>query len=208
MIIGIDGASADLSIALTEPDGTMVAEDAWSSAQRQSTELLPRLLALLARIDRPLHDASLVAIGTGPGSFTGLRVAMALGKGLAVGLEVPIVGVPSLGAWLDAEPDAIGALARAGAREAYLLERGDEEPRIVDRAEVATGSLLVAAVELAAAFDLTAARRPRGAIAIARRAAERIEVDAAGDDLPTLEPIYLRAPRGVAVESGERVRWL
>ncbi|MEJ7804125.1 MAG: tRNA (adenosine(37)-N6)-threonylcarbamoyltransferase complex dimerization subunit type 1 TsaB, partial [Candidatus Limnocylindria bacterium] len=117
----MDGASTDLSIALTEPDGTLLADDAWSSGQRQSAELLPRLLALLARIDRPVRDASAVAIGTGPGSFTGLRVAMSLGKGLAVGLRVPIVGVPSLPAWLEADPDGTGALARAGAREAYLL---------------------------------------------------------------------------------------
>ena len=67
---------------------------------------------------------------------------------------------------------------------------------------------VVAAEELASAFGLIAARRPRGAIAIAPRAAARIAADPAGDDLRTLEPIYLRAPRGVAVESGERVRWL
>ncbi len=208
MIIAIDGASTDLSIALTESHGTLLADDAWSSAQRQSAELLPRLLALLARIERPVRDASAVAIGTGPGSFTGLRVAMALGKGLAVGLRVPIVGVPSLPAWLEADPAATGALVRAGAREAYLFERGEAEPRIVDRDQVVRTSSFVAAAELAAAFDLTAARRPRGAIAIARRAAERLSVDAAGDDPRTLEPLYLRAPRGVAAESAERVRWL
>ena len=208
MIIAIDGASTDLSLAVAHPDGTLLGDDAWSSAQRQSAELLPHLLALLVQVERPLHDATAVAVGSGPGSFTGLRVAMALAKGLAVGLRIPIVGTPSLEAWLDADPDATAAVARAGAREAYLLARGDDVPRIADRDALDPAAVVVAATELATAFGLTAARRPRGAPAIARRAAERLAVDPAGDDLRTLEPIYLRAPRGVTAQSGELVRWL
>ena len=208
MIIAIDGASTDLSLAVAEEDGTPVGDDAWSSVQRQSAELLPRLLALLDRLERPLRDTAVVGVGTGPGSFTGLRVAMALAKGVAVGLRIPIVGVPSLEAWLDADPEAVAAVARAGARDAYVLERGGAEAHIVDRDELPVDATVVAAEEVAAAFGLVAARRPRGAIAISSRAATRIAADPAGDDLRTLEPIYLRAPRGVPVESGERVRWL
>lgn len=208
MIVAIDGASTDLSVALAAPDGTLVAEDAWSSSQRQSAELLPRLLALLAGAGKPITAVTALAVGTGPGSFTGLRVAMALAKGLAAGLSRPISGVPSLPAWLDAEPDAAAALARAGAREAYVLVRGGEA-RILDRDELATlPRPLVAAAELATAFELEGASSPRAAAAIARRAAQRLVAEPAGDDLATIEPIYLRAPRGAAAESGERVRWL
>ena len=206
MIIAIDGASTDQSLALATPDGALIAEDAWSSAQRQSAELLPRLLGMLG--DRSLHDASAIAVGTGPGSFTGLRMAMALAKGLAFGLHVPIVGVPSLAAWLDADPDASAALARAGARNAYLLRRGASAPQIVDRDALSDVGSVVAAGELAIAFGLADARRPRGARSIARQAAERISAQPDGDDLRTLEPLYLRAPRGVAKESEEQVRWL
>jgi len=208
VIIAIDAASTDCSLALADSDGSVLAEDAWSSAQRQSAELLPRLLELLAGVDRSLRDASAIAVGTGPGSFTGLRVAMALAKGLAVGLRTPIVGAPSLDAWLEADPDATAAVARAGAREAYLLARGEAGPRIVDREMLPLNDAVVAPAELASAFGLLDARRPRGATAIARSAAVRISIDPAGDDLRALEPIYLRAPRGVAAESGERVRWL
>lgn len=208
MIIAIDGASTDLSLAVAEPDGRLLSDDAWSSAQRQSAELLPRLLALLERVERTVRDTTVVAVGTGPGSFTGLRVSMALAKGVAFGLRIPIVGVPSLEAWLDADSDAVAAVARAGAREAYLLGRGEKTPRIVDRDELPVAAKVVAAEEVANAFGLPAAHRPRGAIAITPRAAARITADPAGDDLQTLEPIYLRAPRGVPVESGERVRWL
>ena len=208
MIIAIDGASTDLSLAVAEADGTLLGEDAWSSVKRQSAELLPHMLALLERVELPLRETTVVAVGTGPGSFTGLRVAMALAKGVALGLRIPIVGVPSLDAWLDADSAAVAAVARAGAREAYLLARGDAEPRIVDRDDLPVAAPVVAAAELATAFGFLDARRPRGAIAIAPRAAARLAAVPAGDDLRTLEPIYLRAPRGVPAESGERVRWL
>lgn len=209
MIIAIDAASTDLSVALAEPDGTLIAEDAWSSAQRQSAELLPRLLTLLAGAGRPLAAVTALAVGTGPGSFTGLRVAMALAKGLAVGLTRPAVGVPSLRAWLDADPGAVAALARAGARDAYVLMREADTPSIVDRDElISLARPVIAATELAAAFGLDESRPPRGAGAIARRAAERLAVEPDGDDVRSLEPIYLRAPRGVEAESSERVTWL
>lgn len=208
MIVAIDGTSTDLSLALADLDGTTVAEDAWSSAQRQSAELLPRLLALVASADRSLGDVRAMAVGTGPGSFTGLRVAMAIAKGMALGLGRPIVGVPSLPAWLAADPDAVAAVARAGAREAYLLVRGGTEPRIVDRDELGNIGRVVAPAELVEAFGLSNVRRPRAAPTIARRAAERLAQDPAGDELSRLEPLYLRAPRGVTTESPERVRWL
>lgn len=203
MIVAFDAASTDLSVALAEHDGTLVAEEAWSSAQRQSAELLPRILGLLERSHHALGQVDVLAVGTGPGSFTGLRVAMAIAKGLAVGLGRPLVGVPSLSAWLDAAPDAAAAVARAGAREAYLLERGSGEPRIVDRDELRSlRGPLVAPAELSTAFDLTGTSPPRAAAAIARRAADRLRGEPGGDDLRALEPIYLRAPRGVPAVSG------
>lgn len=211
MIVSIDAASTDLSVALARPDGTPIAEASWTSAQRQSAELLPRLLALLAGQGRAMRETSAIAVGTGPGSFTGLRVAMALAKGLAVGLNRPIVGVPSLAAWLESDPETDAALTRAGAREAYLQLRDAEGPVLVDRDALphSLGSAAVVAPgELADAFGLQDARRPRGAPAIAARAAARLAIDARGDDVRSLEPIYLRAPRGVSAESEGRVRWL
>lgn len=211
MIIAIDGASTDLGLALARPDGTLIAEDAWSSAQRQSAELLPRLLSLLDGADRRITEVTALAVGTGPGSFTGLRVAMALAKGLAMSAGCPIVGVGSLAAWLEAEPDASIALTRAGAREAYLLERDAEGPVIADRErlpELIGDGIVVAPAELADAFGLGSVRPPRGAPSMAVMAARRLASDPAGDDLRHLEPMYLRAPRGVSAESEAKVRWL
>lgn len=211
MILAIEGASTDLSVALAEPDGTLVTDDAWTSAQRQSAELLPRVLELLRSSGRSLAGLTAVAVGTGPGSFTGLRVAMALAKGLALALERPIVGVPSLVAWLEQEPGAVAAVARAGAREAYVLPRDAEQPMIAEREQLASrlaGRPIVAPDELAIAFELTHAHRPAAAAAVARLAALNLLADPAGDDLQRLEPIYLRAPRGLATAPEGAVRWL
>jgi tRNA threonylcarbamoyl adenosine modification protein YeaZ len=210
VIIALDGTSTDLSVALAQRDGVLIGDDAWSSAQRQSSELLPRLLSLLERHGRPIGDATALAVGTGPGSFTGLRVAMALAKGLAVALGRPIAGVRSLPAWLDAEPDAVAAVARAGASEAYVQLRDEPEPAIAGRDQLVGrigDRLVVAPAELAEAFGLRTAVSPRAAAAMARTAAQRLAVDPGGDDLRRLEPRYLRAPRGVEAAGAEAVRW-
>lgn len=201
MIVAIESASTDLSLALAAPDGRQLATDGWRSEGRGAHDMLPRLLALLERSGHRLDEARALAVGIGPGSFTGLRVGMSMAKGLALALGRPIVGVPSLEAWLEGEPQARAAVARAGAREAYLLLRGEPEPRIVDRdllpAEAGSAPV-VAPGELAEAFGLAGAIAPvRAAPAVAVMAAARLAVAPDGDDLARLEPAYLRQPRGV-----------
>jgi tRNA threonylcarbamoyladenosine biosynthesis protein TsaB len=211
VIVAIEAASTDPSLAIADSGGAIIGEDAWTSERRQSAELLPRLLALLDREGRGLGEITGIGVGSGPGSFTGLRVAMALAKGLALALERPIVSVPSLVAWLEADPDAELAVARAGAGDAYVQARGPEGPEILDRAALVDrlgGRAVVAPTELAEAFGIGTARTPRGAGPIARTAAARLAEDPRGDDVRTVEPIYLRAPRGVPTESGGEVRWL
>ena len=211
MIVAIESASSDPSVALAEPDGAPIGVDGWSSDPGQGRELLPRLLALAEREHRALTHATAIAVGIGPGSFTGLRVGMSLAKGLAQGLRVPIVAIGSLQAWLEQEADARAALSRAGAQDAYVLVRGADEPAIVDAvglpASVRTDPV-VAPAELAARLGLAEARPPtRAAESVATLAAERLQLDARGDDLATLEPVYLRLPRGITEIPSEAVRW-
>jgi tRNA threonylcarbamoyl adenosine modification protein YeaZ len=202
VIIALESASSDPSLALASTDGAAFAADGWAGEGRQASELLPRLLVLLARSGRNVREATALAIGVGPGSFTGLRVSMSLAKGMALALRVPVVGVPSLVAWLEAEPRAGAAVSRAGAQNAYLLTRGASEPSIVPASELPAlveGSVLTAPSELASAFGLVGTLPPHeAATAIARLAAGRLGQDPHGDDLAGLEPWYVRPPRGVA----------
>jgi tRNA threonylcarbamoyl adenosine modification protein YeaZ len=208
VIVAIEAASTELSIAVLGPDSELRAEDAWTSEQRQSAELLPRLLSLLASAGVRVTDVRLVAVGTGPGSFTGLRVAMALAKGLAVGLDRPLVGIGSLDAWLETDAGAVAAVGRAGAHEAYVLLRDADRPLVADESTIRDRlgeRRVVAPAEVADAFGLDDAVPPRAAAAaIARRARQRADAD----DVRTLEPAYVRAPRGLDAEPAEEVRWL
>jgi tRNA threonylcarbamoyladenosine biosynthesis protein TsaB len=207
MIIAIESASSDPSLALASADGATFAADGWVGEGRQASELLPRLLVLLARTGHDLRETTALAVGVGPGSFTGLRVSMSLAKGIALALRVPLAGIPSLAAWLAAEPRAVAAIARAGAQDAYLLVRGETMPRIVPATDLGAavgGSVVAAPSELALAFGLAGSLPPQeAAIAIARLAAERLAAEPGGDDLAGIEPWYLRAPRGT--ESADRI---
>jgi tRNA threonylcarbamoyladenosine biosynthesis protein TsaB len=211
VIVAIESASPDQSVALAAPDGGTLATAAWTAERGQGSELLPRLLGLLAEQGAGLDRVTGVAVGLGPGSFTGLRVGLALAKGLATGLGVPIAGVPSLEAWLSAEPDAEAALVRSGAAEAWALGRADTEPRLVAFDAVpdaARDRILVAPRELATTLGLARAVPPDGAAAaVARMAASRLASGAA-DDLARLEPVYLRPPRGLADAPAVPVTWL
>jgi tRNA threonylcarbamoyladenosine biosynthesis protein TsaB len=211
VIIALDSASPDQSVALADFTGAPLADAAWSTSRGQGSELLPRILGLLDDRGATLADVQGVAVGLGPGSFTGLRVGLALAKGLAWGLAVPIVGIPSLEAWLDSAPEATAALVRAGASEAWARSRDEPDPRLVPFATISAdgrASRLVAPRELADTLDLTHAIPPDGAaVAVARLAAPRFAAGTA-DDLSALEPVYLRPPRGVVEGAEVPVTWL
>ena len=211
MIVALESASSDPSLAVATSDGTILASDSWAGEGRQASELMPHLLALLRASGLEIGEVTALAVGTGPGSFTGLRVSMSVAKGLALATGSPLVGVPSLEAWLAGEPEAMAAISRAGAQEAYLLLRGEVTPRVMSAEDLTThhaGTVVVAPSELASAFGLGAARSPRNAAAaIAFLAASRLARDPAGDSLEHLEPAYLRGPRGITPSTAEVTRW-
>lgn len=211
MIIALDSSSSDQSVAVADPDGRLLGSAAWSAEHGQGGELLPRLLGLLEGQGATLRGVTGVAVGIGPGSFTGLRVGLALAKGLAAGLGCPIVGVRSLDAWLVAVPDADAALTRAGASELYAQARDDAGPQIVAFAALLPASRarpVVAPRDLATTLELTRSQPPDGAAAaVAQLAADRFQVGSV-DDLAQLEPAYLRPPRGLGDAVPAPVTWL
>lgn len=95
MLLAIDTATDTASLALH--DGSRVrVEYTWESARRHTVELVPRLLAALEQVGLGAEHLSGVAVTRGPGSFTGLRVGIAVAKGLALARGLPLVGVPTL----------------------------------------------------------------------------------------------------------------
>lgn len=68
-----------------------------------SREILPALYELLAEADLTMPELDLIVYGQGPGSFTGLRIAVGVVQGLAYGLNIPVVPVSTLACLAQAE---------------------------------------------------------------------------------------------------------
>jgi tRNA threonylcarbamoyladenosine biosynthesis protein TsaB len=94
MILAIDTATRSASLAVH--DGANVrAEFTWDTSDHHTVELMPRIVELLTQINVTIDQLSGLGVSIGPGSFTGVRVGVALAKGLAVSCGIPIVGVRS-----------------------------------------------------------------------------------------------------------------
>jgi tRNA threonylcarbamoyl adenosine modification protein YeaZ len=76
-----------------------------------------------------------VAVAVGPGSFTGLRVGVSFGLGLAMGLGVPIVPLRSLELQAARSSDPVVAVTEAGRGRVYFLAPGSE-PRLAEPADL------------------------------------------------------------------------
>ena len=103
-ILAIETSTRFLSVALWR-DGD-VSERRAESLTGGSALVLPWADELLAQAGIALADLQGIAFGAGPGSFTGLRLACGVAQGLAFGLDVPVIGVPTLAALALASGEA------------------------------------------------------------------------------------------------------
>jgi tRNA threonylcarbamoyladenosine biosynthesis protein TsaB len=96
-ILAID-TSNHLALALLETDGiheTLALEHTENAGRAHAEIILERIQALFTRANLEPH-ADLIAVGAGPGSYTGLRVGASLALGLARAWNAQVIGVPSL----------------------------------------------------------------------------------------------------------------
>ncbi len=94
-LLALDTSTAWASVALY--DGrNVLAEETWHAQRRHGDELFPTIERLLAYARKGIADVDRVAVATGPGSFTGLRVAIAAAQGIARGAGAALVGVSTL----------------------------------------------------------------------------------------------------------------
>lgn len=97
MLLSLDTATRHSGIALYDGQ-QIVAELNWRSVDAQTTELLPRLEQIMAWSGVQPADLAAIAVSLGPGSFTGVRVAVSLAKGMALAADLPLLGVSALDA--------------------------------------------------------------------------------------------------------------
>ena len=95
MLLAIDTATRSMSLALHN-GVQLLAEQTCVAGNQQNSQLAPSIHQLADRCGVSLADLTAVAVCTGPGSYTGLRVGVALAKGIAMTSGVPLVAVPTL----------------------------------------------------------------------------------------------------------------
>lgn len=104
IILALDGALARCSAAVLA-DGAVLAAAREDAARGQAALLPPMVDAVLARAGVAAPALSAVAVGVGPGGFTGLRAALALAEGIALAAGLPLIGVTTGEALAAAIPD-------------------------------------------------------------------------------------------------------
>lgn len=115
-------------------DGEAVAAGASWERQRGGGDppLLTRLSTLVREAGWQVQDLEQVAVGRGPGSFTGLRVGLSVAAGIAYGRGIPLYVINSLAilAARDLRPENTAALRDAGRGQAFVWLPGDEPVRL------------------------------------------------------------------------------
>jgi tRNA threonylcarbamoyladenosine biosynthesis protein TsaB len=118
LILAFDTATSVATSALVR-DGVVLGERV-STAVR----VLEDVDALLRDAHVEPSDLDALAVGIGPGSFTGVRKGLAVARGLAFALELPVAGVSTLDALTAGAPDAV-AVIDAKRREVFVKQGGE-----------------------------------------------------------------------------------
>jgi len=95
MLLAVDTSTAQVGLALYD-GAQVIAEYSWRSSRRHTVELAPAIAGLLERCGLTISDVQTLGVALGPGSFTSLRVGLALVKGLALSRHIPLIGIPTL----------------------------------------------------------------------------------------------------------------
>jgi tRNA threonylcarbamoyladenosine biosynthesis protein TsaB len=95
-ILSIDTSGSQGGVALY--DGQTLSTRSWPADHSHTTTLLSEIHHLLDRAEARVRELAAVAIATGPGPFTGLRVGFGVAKGFHLATGVPLIGIPTLDA--------------------------------------------------------------------------------------------------------------
>lgn len=107
MLLAIDTSTRNVGIAIY--DGIQVlSETIWASHDYHTVELAPAIAETLTRAGLEIQNLKLLAVATGPGSFTGLRIGLAVVKGIALACHLPIIGIPTLDIVAESQPVSPG----------------------------------------------------------------------------------------------------
>ena len=195
VILAFDTSAAHCAAALLCGD-KLLAHQQDAMARGQAEHLMPLLEAMLAQAGQRWPDLDALAVGIGPGNFTGVRISVAAARGLALGLGVPAIGVSILEACAEGLPRPLWVVEDARRDQIYAqhFNGGDDAPRLLDCADIPAvitgGAVTGSAAALVAGQTGLPVMEPACPLAegIARVAMRRLD-----QSHPRPAPLYLRA---------------
>lgn len=212
-VLAIDTALKACSAAVLDTgSGGIIAGESLPMARGHAEALIPLISRVMKQAALAFDDLDRVAVTTGPGSFTGLRVGIAAARAIALSAGKPAFGVSTLSAYAAphlAENDAVQVIAAIDARNehVYLQVFGSgghivAAPRLAQLSEAARAACDAPSRIVGSAAQSLADRLPKNAVrplAIdAREAPEISWVGRMGAVMPAGQappkPQYLRAP--------------
>jgi tRNA threonylcarbamoyladenosine biosynthesis protein TsaB len=151
LLLAIDTAGPSCAVAIAR-DSTILAQISEEIGRGHAERLMPMIEAGLGEAGVAFKDLEGVAVTTGPGSFTGVRVGIAATRGLALALDIPAIGIGSL----DALAFPVTRGHTAGTVVAVLDAKRDEVyalARDIGSGETLVAATAIRAVALAAALE-------------------------------------------------------
>jgi tRNA threonylcarbamoyladenosine biosynthesis protein TsaB len=205
--LAIDTSTDRAAIALATEHGVVV--HSWAAARAQTTTVLPEIDRLVREAHMTPADVTGLVVATGPGTFTGLRVGLAIAKGIVAASGVPLVGIPTLDVVFAMHPseDVIAVLPAGRGRVVWQVRGESPNNSTIDELIAAlkdyadvrlVGELLPDQAAMLDSAGVRVLHQYRDPAVLLQLGAVRI---AAGDldDPVTLQPTYLH---GITVNAG------
>lgn len=186
-LLAFDTSAAHCAAALILPDGSCLQRQE-DMAKGQAERLIPLLEELLADAKIDWSDLTGLAVGTGPGNFTGVRISVAAARGLALSLGLPAIGVSRLEALAYGLPRPVTVIEGARRDEAYV-QRFDADGSDTARLQP------LAALDIAALGAVSGSAAGDGALiapVTLVEATARIALSRLHQPCPKPAPFYLR----------------
>ena len=123
-VLTLDTSTEHGAIGLAVRSGEVVVTST-EGGRRHGRDLIPAVAALLRTAGVALRDIELIAVGVGPGSYTGLRVGLTAAKTLAYATGAPLIGLDSLHAVAcnaPADSPRVSVIADAQRGQLYIAE--------------------------------------------------------------------------------------
>lgn len=170
MILIINTSGAGLEFVLDNKYKSVMAE-------KQSSALPEECEKFITESGASWRDISAIGVVVGPGSFTGIRLGIAYAKGIALGLEIPVVGISAFDLYLAAAPDAFVAIDSG--RGDFFVAADGLEPQTMTIDEIETKQMEWARTVGHKPFDL-------------KLGAQFVQHKIATKDFKPVVPMYLR----------------